>query len=158
MTVVAKGRTYVYFHTGSDQNGRRLFARLPHPDSSEFEVAYLAMLDARGEDPSVAAETALASHRAKRKFVYFIGSPGGPIKIGFATNPPVRLQEIQVGSPVELTILCLAEGGSKLEKTYHAKFAQHRLIGEWFSPHPDILAEVNRLNVLSRNRSLGITN
>lgn len=30
---------------------------------------------------------------------------------------------------------------------YHLRFAAHRHgKGEWFSPHPDILAEIERLN------------
>lgn len=32
------------------------------------------------------------------------------------------------------------------ERDYHARFAAHRLRGEWFAPHPDILAEIEHLN------------
>jgi len=31
------------------------------------------------------------------------------------------------------------------ERAYHRQFAAHRLHGEWFAPHPDILAEIDRL-------------
>ena len=27
----------------------------------------------------------------------------------------------------------------------------HRMYGEWFAPHPDILAEIDRLNAENRN-------
>ena len=36
-----------------------------------------------------------------------------------------------------------------VEKEYHPRFAEHRLHGEWFHPHPDILAEIDRLNRLA---------
>lgn len=34
---------------------------------------------------------------------------------------------------------------TKGERAYHAMFKAHRLHGEWFEPHPDILAEIARL-------------
>lgn len=32
------------------------------------------------------------------------------------------------------------------ERAYHERFMKHHLRGDWFSPHPDILAEIERLN------------
>lgn len=37
-------------------------------------------------------------------------------------------------------------GERKQERAYHKHFSEHRLHGEWFEPHPDIMAEIERLN------------
>lgn len=81
-------------------------------------------------------------------FVYFIGGDHGAIKIGRSVNVEVRLRTIQTHSPVPLRILATIEGGSR-ERLYHKIFAAHRLHGEWFAPHPDILAEIDRLKEAS---------
>jgi hypothetical protein len=39
----------------------------------------------------------------------------------------------------------LATVRGNFEVAYHRLFAEHRAFGEWFEPHPDILAEVDRL-------------
>lgn len=78
--------------------------------------------------------------------VYFIGGEGCAIKIGFSVDPQDRLRTIQAHSPVPLKILALRHGGPDREAAYHCQFEAHRLHGEWFSPHPDILAEIDRLN------------
>lgn len=77
--------------------------------------------------------------------VYFIGGDAGPIKIGSSNSPLERLATFQTGSPVVLRIHALAWGGLQKEREYHERFAAHRLHGEWFEPHEDILAEIARL-------------
>ena len=77
--------------------------------------------------------------------IYFIGGDDGPIKIGLTNAPLNRLRDFQIGSPVILKIHALVEGGFADEADYHRLFAPHRLHGEWFSPAPDILAEIARL-------------
>lgn len=77
---------------------------------------------------------------------YFIGSDKGPVKIGHSTNPMARLCAIQTGYPHKLRVLAVREGGVAVERAYHDLFAAHRLQGEWFERHPDILAEIKRLN------------
>lgn len=77
---------------------------------------------------------------------YFIGPDEGPIKIGFTIGPvEQRMLALQVGSPVRLSIIASVAGPPKLERAYHRRFAAHRLHGEWFTRHPDILAEIARL-------------
>jgi hypothetical protein len=68
-----------------------------------------------------------------RGFVYFI-SGGGLIKIGRAFNPFSRLKDLQLGSPVKLTLGCAVPGGADLEGTLHQFFAAERQHGEWFHP------------------------
>lgn len=78
-------------------------------------------------------------------FVYFIQAESGPVKIGRALQPSSRLAELQVGNHEVLTLLAVVRGGRALERAYHEQFAEHRKVGEWFSPAPPILAEITRL-------------
>lgn len=77
--------------------------------------------------------------------VYFVQSMTGEIKIGMATNIKSRLKSLQTANPSKLVLLAHVHGGPPQERAYHRQFAAHRLHGEWFSPHPDILAEIARL-------------
>lgn len=43
-------------------------------------------------------------------------------------------------------VLAAFDGGEVHEQRLHARFAEHRLLNEWFARHPDILAEIARLN------------
>lgn len=80
--------------------------------------------------------------------LYFIGSDTGPIKIGSSANPEKRLKALQTSHPYKLRILAIARGEARREGIVHCQFAAHRLEGEWFDRHPDILAEIDRLNTL----------
>ena len=78
--------------------------------------------------------------------VYFVGGVDGPIKIGWTQQPiKARLKCIQNGSPVKLHVLATQRAPRAREGFYHRHFAAHRLHGEWFTRHPDILAEIERL-------------
>ena len=91
-------------------------------------------------------QSAIQNFRCKSECVYFVGGSVGAIKIGISKAPLERLAILQTGSPIPLAILALREGGRAAERDYHARFADHRLHGEWFAPHPDILAEIERLS------------
>jgi len=82
--------------------------------------------------------------------LYFIRSAGGPIKIGVSNNVPKRLRGLQTSSPYKLELACTVVGGAMQEPEYHALFAEHRLEGEWFSPAPEIEAEIARLTQLEQ--------
>jgi len=82
-------------------------------------------------------------------FVYFIQSGiDGPIKIGKANDIEKRRQDLQVGNPMELTVLLAipcksskhAEG---MEKQIHRRFKRSHIRGEWFS-----LGILNRMKEL----------
>jgi hypothetical protein len=77
---------------------------------------------------------------------YFIGGETGPVKIGYTRNLQRRLRDMQLHSPLPLSALASTGGGCFAEAEYHERFAAHRLHGEWFERHPDILAEIARLN------------
>lgn len=81
---------------------------------------------------------------AERGWVYFVQAHCGSIKIGRARDVGFRIKELQCANAHKLTLLAVAVDGGK-EAEYHRRFAEHRLLGEWFAPHPDILAEIDRL-------------
>ena len=79
--------------------------------------------------------------------VYFVSyGEEGPIKIGFSSRFEDRLAGLQTCCPHELKVIATVDAGMGLEKELQKKFSEHRLHGEWFTPHPDILAEIARLN------------
>lgn len=73
-------------------------------------------------------------------FVYFIqGQDDGPIKIGFTRDVAGRLRQLQTGHHDRLRVLRSMRGDKALEAWLHRRFAAHRLTGEWFTPHRDLL-------------------
>lgn len=149
----AKGRSYYYFANPiADERGRFELVRLPDIADPSFH----------GEVERLTAERPQTWKRANKRQpqpklpfrpvapteprIYFIGGDEGPIKIGYALRPQVRLRTLQIGSPFDLIILAEAPGGAEAERAYHVRFAQHRLRGEWFARHPDILAEIEAVN------------
>jgi hypothetical protein len=107
-------------------------------DKDEAEAALMAYRD-DGSLPDVNVR------REAEQFIYFIGGDVGAIKIGLATDPQRRLRGLQCGSPIPLKLLAVGRGGKDVEYQYHLRFRAHRLHGEWFNRHPDILAEASRL-------------
>lgn len=75
-------------------------------------------------------------------FVYLIGHDRA-VKIGWSERHPAipggRLTNLQSASPDDLKLLALIEGPFSLESELHERFGAHRLRGEWFVPHVEIL-------------------
>jgi hypothetical protein len=73
--------------------------------------------------------------------IYFIqaGGDGGLIKIGLTVDLGKRFSALKSSCPAELTLLGFEHGRREEEKALHRRFAEHRMSGEWFSPHPDIM-------------------
>ena len=82
----------------------------------------------------------------KPESCYFIGGDAGPIKIGKSLDPQSRLKQIQMCSPIKLRILALAPGGGARERAYHCQFGEHWSHGEWYDRHPDLMAEIDKVN------------
>lgn len=81
--------------------------------------------------------------------VYFIGTEnrlGRMVKIGTSANPEHRLVQLQLHSPVPLSILAVTDGGVDKEGDYHWKFRRQRQYGEWFKITPRIRTEIERLS------------
>jgi len=104
------------------------------------------------EDPEILRRRRWARLHAKADSAkcvaktYFIGGDVGAIKIGYSVDTIARLRAIQYCSPIPLAIMATAPGGEVRESAYHDQFSEHRMHGEWFERHPDILAEIDRLN------------
>lgn len=75
-------------------------------------------------------------------YVYFIRSEKThAIKIGYtAGRIEDRLSALQTAHPYKLEAIAVSRGSREYEKALHARFAKLRLEGEWFEPHPDLLA------------------
>lgn len=76
--------------------------------------------------------------------VYFIQAGSGPVKIGWSANVPRRLVKMQADNHELLTILALVAGDQSVEASFHERFAQHHLRGEWFVAAPEILHEASK--------------
>ncbi|MBU1253573.1 MAG: GIY-YIG nuclease family protein [Alphaproteobacteria bacterium] len=77
--------------------------------------------------------------------VYFWGDPSRKIKIGTTSRPAGRHRELRSTTGLPGKMLATVHGGTDLEQAYHRRFAEWRQRGEWFSPAPAILAEIERL-------------
>lgn len=79
--------------------------------------------------------------------VYFIqASDTHRIKIGFTGGEvEKRRKTLQTSNAGVLTVLATLKGTVDYEKFLQKRFAAHRLNGEWFEPHPEILAFISVL-------------
>lgn len=75
--------------------------------------------------------------KRKESVIYFV-KVRDFIKIGWTTNWPRRLSELQISNPESVQILLIIGRPKVYEKTLHGRFAEHRTRGEWFNDHPDI--------------------
>lgn len=107
----------------------------------------------RDPDSEQASCLKTAAMRSVTTKIYFIAALKGPIKIGLALNPRDRLRGLQTSHPKKLRLLADTPGDHGLEASYHHRFAAHRLHGEWFAPHADILDEIRRIRSISSNPS-----
>ena len=69
--------------------------------------------------------------------VYFIVS-GMKVKIGYATNLRMRLDQMQTGSPHYLYVIGILPGGRREEFDLHDRFDAYRFRGEWFALSAEI--------------------
>lgn len=78
---------------------------------------------------------------AKDGVAYFAqGTITKRIKIGFTAGSSLnRISQLQIGSPEQLVLLREIWASQLFEKHAHEVFAAHRVHGEWFEPHEDIL-------------------
>jgi hypothetical protein len=116
-------------------------------------AAALERIAAALEEPE-AQERVLGPRRAPgerrvpdHSWVYFIQSgTDGPIKIGYTSHAPEQRRDmLQVGAPETLFQLHATPGERELEQLLHARLSAHRVRGEWFAPHEDVLAVIAKL-------------
>lgn len=77
--------------------------------------------------------------------VYFIQTATGAVKIGWTKLTVVgRCRQLQTGSFEQLTILGWYYADRVEEITLHQQFRLVRVHGEWFQPHPGLLALIRQ--------------
>jgi hypothetical protein len=86
--------------------------------------------------------------------VYFLqAGTNGPVKIGYVngrTRLVNRIEVLQCGNAEKLRLIgVLDPAGYKTESWLHGLFAEERIRGEWFNPHPDILKAANKNHKLN---------
>lgn len=82
-------------------------------------------------------------------FIYVIGRPDGPVKIGISADPICRVRELQTGCPFRLTILHREPLPSRrkaleIEEMVLAVHCESRLAGEWLNIDGDLATEAVR--------------
>lgn len=86
--------------------------------------------------------------------VYFIAALElDRVKIGYSLNPKARLVDLQMGAPVELTLLKSTPGGAAEERSLHERFSAHRTRGEWFKLS-SIASEIDALPLADHRRPI----
>lgn len=85
--------------------------------------------------------------------IYFVTArESGRVKIGFSLDARKRFSKIKTDSPVELTLERVCEGSVEDEQSLHARFAAHRIAGEWFALSPEIEAHMATLEPVKVGR------
>lgn len=78
-----------------------------------------------------------------RSMVYFVRSKAsGLIKIGTSRRLGTRVAALRGEAGSEVELLGVVQGGLDTEDDIHAMFQQHRVKGEWFKPHAELMAHI----------------
>lgn len=80
-----------------------------------------------------------------RNWVYTGTRPDGKIKIGYSKAPDRRIKNLRREHPGSELIACEL-GGRECERRLLDSVAEHRVEGEWFHPHDDVMALVRRMS------------
>jgi len=145
MLLIREGARYLAAYLAGERKTLvNIHSRVSAALRKEHERGYYQAVDERIKTDIEFSEQQRANVAAS--LVYFIRSGDGPIKIGIAQDVEKRRRSLQTAHPAPLVTLATTDGGFQKERAYHRKFAKHRLEGEWFAPHADILAEIERLN------------
>lgn len=95
-------------------------------EDSDYDAAMALLEDLR-----------IARRPDKDGFIYFIAA-GASVKIGFASDVAGRLAALQIGNHEKLILLHVEPGSMQDEARFHARFADLRTRGEWFSCRDDV--------------------
>lgn len=92
----------------------------------------------------MANEAEFAVQKLSSGFVYFARAGRQPIvKIGWATNPQRRLDQLQTGSPHKLHLLGYTPGIPSDETDWQYTWRPLRVRGEWFNLTNDLRDAIN---------------
>lgn len=64
-------------------------------------------------------------------YVYFFRA-GNTVKIGFSNSLYERNRSLQTACPEKAFMAHVVKGSMSLERSFHKRFAEYRLKGEWF--------------------------
>jgi hypothetical protein len=84
--------------------------------------------------------------------IYFL-SAGDKLKIGFTSDLNQRMTSLSATSPVPLTLLHSTPGTMADERSWHRRFADYRLHGEWFRLQGELAAYLAEVAVDSGDGS-----
>lgn len=70
--------------------------------------------------------------------VYFVEAENGLIKVGFSKSIRERFKKLATATPLTLTLLGLRPGTAQAEREIHKRFADQRVMGEWFKPSSEL--------------------
>lgn len=88
--------------------------------------------------------------------VYYITAREvGLVKIGCAWDAARRLAALQSCCPVELVLEASFKGSYREERELHARHAEHRVRGEWFTLTPQLEAEIKTTGLEVRRAASG---
>jgi len=93
-------------------------------------------------------------------YIYVIASKTGTVKVGYSTNPQMRLASLQTASPDQLrlaNVLATDIDGRMIEAEAHRILDPHRLAGEWFDVSPDVAFEAVRQAALNLGLPVALT-
>lgn len=145
-------KTYIDRHGQKRWYLRRGAARqiaLPNPDDEDFAAAYQAALAETPATAERAAKTAQVPQWARGHAggVYFVQALDR-VKIGFSNSLMRRITDIQIGSPVVVTLLLVIPGDRAREHELHQQFRHLHQHGEWFVMGPELVEfiEAERTN------------
>jgi DNA-binding transcriptional MerR regulator len=93
-----------------------------------------------------------------KNVIYFIQCNVEPhyVKIGLSTKEIRRVKDITQQSPVPVTFLGMMSGSRKIEAALHVRFGAHRMKGEWFAPHEELLSFIRGLVNFSAQKSTAL--
>ena len=76
--------------------------------------------------------------------IYFLqaGVALSPVKIGYTADIDQRRKTLQAGNAERLYIVASIPGDEQCERRLHERFANGRLLGEWFRPDTPGLQEL----------------
>ena len=79
-------------------------------------------------------------------YVAQAGGKDGPVKIGRAKNPRLRVAGMRTGCPTDLRLLTFAEWHDTNEMLIHWYLRDSRTRGEWFAPTKRVEAVCHRID------------
>lgn len=113
-------------------------ARSPVQALAQYAGKYLPAGERERIEATIAAEREADAGVTLGK-IYFVQAASGPIKIGFSTNPPSRVETLRTAHHEELTLLGTIAGDPGREAFWHRAFAGDHIRGEWFRPSAALL-------------------